>query len=99
MKIIEGEIVGIGSTLATIHKTGETKKAFIVEFRQGNQVIRSQFLPKSQVKYENGIFEIPDWLAKKVFIRDYVDVIKECAEKRPEWLDDILKTIDKITSV
>ena len=93
---MKGCIIGKGSTLATMHKVSETERAYVVEFRQGNLRLNTAFLPKSQVKHEHDIFEIPDWLAKKLLIRDYTEVIQECAEKRPGWLDDILKAIDKI---
>jgi len=95
-EVAEGEIVGKGSTLVTLHKVSETKKAFIVEVRQGKMVLDTLFLPKSVTKYSDGIFEIPEWLAKKLLFRDYVQVIKECAEKRPAWIDDILNAIDRI---
>jgi len=98
MKIHEGTIIGKGSTLATMQKVGETAKAFIVKFKQGDLELDTAFLPKSQVKYENGVFEIPEWLCKKLLISDYVDVIKNCAEVRPEWLDEILVAIERIVS-
>ena len=98
MKIWEGEIIGRGSTLVALHKVGETKKSYIVEVRQGKIKLDKLFLPKSQVRYTHGVFEIPEWLAKKLLLRDYAEVIKQCAKIRPEWLDDLLSAIDRITS-
>ena len=98
MVITEGQIIGKGSTLCTMHKVGETARAYIVELRQGNIVLTKEFLPKSLVKYKEYIFEIPDWLAKKLLIKDYVEVIRECAELRPQWLDELLRAIERIVS-
>lgn len=98
MKINEGEIIGVGSTLRTLKKIGETEKAWIIGFfgsdKEGKlRQYDTIYFPKSQVKFENSIFDIPDWLIKKNSIRDYAEVIEQCAKLRPEWLDDILQNI------